>query len=91
MYSKNFIITYDEGRLFVLNLDKLRVEAITQIMRGISDVAICGKEIFVLEGPRSLIRLSSAPEPPNKTSKYYNITVLIVRCIYLFLCYVLSK
>lgn len=69
MYSKNFIITYDEGRLFVLNLDKLRVEAITQIMRGISDVAICGKEIFVLEGPRSLIRLSSAPEPPNKTTK----------------------
>lgn len=41
-------------------------------LRKINGVSICGSEIFILEGPRSVVRISNVPEPPNKmTSKFY--------------------
>lgn len=41
-------------------------------LRKIDGVSVCGSEIFILEGPRSVVRISNVPEPPNKmTSKFY--------------------
>lgn len=41
-------------------------------LRKINGVSLCGSEIFILEGPRSVVRISNVPEPPNKmTSKFY--------------------
>ncbi|XP_055390393.1 WD repeat-containing protein CG11141 isoform X2 [Condylostylus longicornis] len=64
-YLKKFFITNDDVSLYILNLEELKIEAIARNFRNIVDYAICGNEIFVLEGGRSLIRLSNKPEPPN--------------------------
>ncbi|XP_067626414.1 WD repeat-containing protein CG11141 [Eurosta solidaginis] len=63
------IVTHDESTLYVLNLDRLRVEAVARGFRKILDFCVCGKEIFVLEGSRSLLRLAPLPERPSKTAK----------------------
>ncbi|XP_075166840.1 WD repeat-containing protein CG11141 [Haematobia irritans] len=80
-YSKNFrniycyagqdslIVTHDECSLYILNLERLKVEAVAKGFRKIIDFCVCNKEIFVLEGERSLLRLAPMPEKPNKTSK----------------------
>lgn len=61
------IVTHDERALYVLNLERLRVEAVAKGFRKIIDFCVCNKEIFVLEGERSLLRLAPMPEKPNKT------------------------
>ncbi|XP_036345616.1 WD repeat-containing protein CG11141-like [Rhagoletis pomonella] len=63
------IVTHDESTLYVLNLDRLRVEAVARGFRKILDFCVCGKEIFILEGSRSLLRLAPLPEKPSKTAK----------------------
>ncbi|CAD7012197.1 unnamed protein product [Ceratitis capitata] len=63
------IVTHDESTLYILNLDRLRVEAVARGFRKILDFCVCGKEIFILEGSRSLLRLAPMPEKPNKTAK----------------------
>ncbi|XP_053964663.1 WD repeat-containing protein CG11141 [Anastrepha ludens] len=63
------IVTHDESTLYVLNLDRLRVEAVARGFRKILDFCVCGKEIFVLEGDRSLLRVAPMPEKPSKTAK----------------------
>lgn len=61
------IVTHDESTLYLLNLDRLRVEAVARGFRKILDFCVCDKEIFVLEGSRSLLRLAPMPEKPSKT------------------------
>lgn len=63
------IVTHDESTLYLLNLDRLRVEAVARGFRKILDFCVCDKEIFVLEGSRSLLRLAPMPEKPSKTAK----------------------
>ncbi|KAH8299751.1 hypothetical protein KR044_005474 [Drosophila immigrans] len=63
------LVTHDDATLYILNLERLRVEALARGFRKILDFCVCGKEIFVLEGERSLLRLAPLPEPPNKTAK----------------------
>ncbi|XP_065369566.1 WD repeat-containing protein CG11141 [Calliphora vicina] len=63
------IVTHDERALYVLNLERLRVEAVAKGFRKIIDFCVWNKEIFVLEGERSLLRLAPMPEKPNKTAK----------------------
>ncbi|XP_062137447.1 WD repeat-containing protein CG11141 [Drosophila sulfurigaster albostrigata] len=63
------LVTHDDATLYILNLERLRVEASASGFRKILDFCVCGKEIFVLEGERSLLRLAPMPEPPNKTAK----------------------
>ncbi|XP_050324124.1 WD repeat-containing protein CG11141 [Bactrocera neohumeralis] len=63
------IVTHDESTLYLLNLDRLRVEAVARGFRKILDFCVCDKEIFVLEGTRSLLRLAPMPEKPSKTAK----------------------
>lgn len=64
------IVTHDEKALYVLNLERLKVEAVAKGFRKIIDFCVCNKEIFVLEGERSILRLAPMPEKPNKTGKF---------------------
>ncbi|KAH8304548.1 hypothetical protein KR059_011918 [Drosophila kikkawai] len=65
----SLLVTHDDATLYILNLDKLKVEAVARGFRKILDFCVFGKEIFVLEGERSLLRLAPLPEPPNKKAK----------------------
>ncbi|EDW00950.1 WD repeat-containing protein CG11141 [Drosophila grimshawi] len=62
------LVTHDDVTLYILNLERLKVEAVARGFRKILDFCVCGKEIFVLEGERSLLRLGPLPERPNKTA-----------------------
>lgn len=63
------LVTHDDSTLYILNLERLKVEAVARGFRKILDFCVCGKEIFVLEGERSLLRMAPLPERPNKTTK----------------------
>lgn len=63
------LVTHDDAALYILNLERLKVEAVARGFRKILDFCVSGKEIFVLEGERSLLRLAPLPEKPNKTAK----------------------
>ncbi|EDW32298.1 GL11559 [Drosophila persimilis] len=65
----SLLVTHDDTTLYILNVDRLKVEAVARGFRKILDFCVYGKEIFVLEGERSLLRLAPLPEPPNKTAK----------------------
>ncbi|KAH8285132.1 hypothetical protein KR054_005378 [Drosophila jambulina] len=65
----SLLVTHDDASLYILNLDKLKVEAVARGFRKILDFCVYDKEIFVLEGERSLLRLAPLPEPPNKRAK----------------------
>lgn len=65
----SLLVTHDDAALYILNLERLKVEAVARGFRKILDFCVCGKEIFVLEGERSLLRLAPMPEKPNKTAK----------------------
>ncbi|XP_055902769.1 WD repeat-containing protein CG11141 [Eupeodes corollae] len=69
IYLNKYVVTHDETMLYILNLEQLKVEAVATGFRRIIDFCISNKEIFVLEGPRSLLRLAPCPEPPSKTAK----------------------
>uniref|UniRef100_A0A1B0AGG1 WD repeat-containing protein CG11141 n=1 Tax=Glossina pallidipes TaxID=7398 RepID=A0A1B0AGG1_GLOPL len=72
----SLIVTHNESELYVLNLDSLQVEAVAKGFRKIIDFCVCGKEIFILEGQRTLLRLAPMPEEPNKTARIiYNPTL----------------
>lgn len=66
-FMDTFLVTYNQDVIYFLNLDKLKVEASVKRLRKILSLAVCGSEIFILEGPRTLVRLSTAPEPPDRT------------------------
>ncbi|XP_052841424.1 LOW QUALITY PROTEIN: WD repeat-containing protein CG11141 [Drosophila gunungcola] len=65
----SLLVTHDDATLYILNLERLKVEAVARGFRKILDFCVCGKEIFVLEGERTLLRLAALPEPPYKTVK----------------------
>lgn len=65
------IVTHDEHSLYILNLERLKVEAVAKGFRKIIDFCVFNKEIFVLEGERSLLRLAPMPEKPNKIGMYH--------------------
>ncbi|XP_037951674.1 WD repeat-containing protein CG11141 [Teleopsis dalmanni] len=67
--TDTLIVTHDEINLYILNLDRLCVEAVAKGFRKILDFCVCDNEIFVLEGERSVLRLAPMPEKPNKTAK----------------------
>ncbi|KAH8418432.1 hypothetical protein KR222_010247 [Zaprionus bogoriensis] len=63
------LVTHDDAALYILNLERLKVEAVARGFRKILDFCVCGKEIFVLEGERSLLRLAPLPDRPNKQTQ----------------------
>lgn len=60
-YCGAYIVTYCDSVVYVVNLDKLKVEATIRRLRRIQYLAVSGSEIFILEGGRSLVRLALAP------------------------------
>lgn len=71
-YKDAYILTHNEHTIFIINLEKLKVEAKVQRLRHIHCLVICDWEIFVLEGGRSLVRLSILPERIRDGSVVYN-------------------
>ncbi|KAI8438724.1 hypothetical protein MSG28_011137 [Choristoneura fumiferana] len=63
VYRDSFLVAHNEHFLYVLDPDSLRATAVVDDLRRILSVAVNKDEIFVLEGPRSLLRLAHAPEP----------------------------
>lgn len=72
-YRNAYILTHNEHTIFIINLEKLKVEATVRRLRRIHSLAICDWEIFVLEGGRSLVRLSILPEQIRDGSVVYNV------------------
>lgn len=62
LYLDDYIVVWSLNSVYVLSLKNLQIEAVANGFRNISDIAIAGKEIFVLENCRSLTRLSPAPD-----------------------------
>lgn len=61
-YNGSFIITHCDTVIYIINLEKLKIEATIRRLRKIQYLACNGWEIFVLEGGRSLIRIAPFPE-----------------------------
>ncbi|EDW74602.1 uncharacterized protein Dwil_GK22008 [Drosophila willistoni] len=65
----SLVVTHDDATLYILNIESLKVEAVARGFRKILDFCVNGKEIFVLEGERSLLRLAPVPEKPNRKAQ----------------------
>ncbi|XP_068620352.1 WD repeat-containing protein CG11141 [Battus philenor] len=63
VFREHFLVTHDERLLYVLDPRSLTAVAVVDDLRRIMSVSVNKEEIFVLEGPRSLVRLAHAPEP----------------------------
>ncbi|CAH2042718.1 unnamed protein product, partial [Iphiclides podalirius] len=63
VFREHFLVTHDERLLYVLDPRSLTAVAVVDDLRRIISVSVNKDEIFVLEGPRSLLRLAHAPEP----------------------------
>uniref|UniRef100_A0A1Y1MJB7 HPS5-like beta-propeller domain-containing protein n=2 Tax=Photinus pyralis TaxID=7054 RepID=A0A1Y1MJB7_PHOPY len=62
-FQDHLLVTYNNDVVYVLNPKELTVDAMISNLRGVLGVAVCKDEIFILEGERSLIRISENPEP----------------------------
>ena len=54
------IVSYNNDWLLIVDSDKRKVVGYTGKFRCITDVSVCGTDIFVLEGKRSLVCLSKS-------------------------------
>lgn len=61
-FMGKFIVTYCESMVFIVNVDKLKVMATIKRLRKIQYLTVNGNEIFIVEGGRSIVRLSIVPE-----------------------------
>lgn len=64
-YNNSHILTHNDHTIFIVNLEKLKIEATVRRIRRIQYLAISGWEIFVVEGGGSLIRISITAEKIN--------------------------
>lgn len=62
LYLDDYIVTCSEDVLYILNINKFTVEVSIKRLRKILDISIIDSEIFILEGPRTLIRIATSPE-----------------------------
>lgn len=62
LYLDDYIVTCSENVLYILNINKFTVEVSIKRLRKILDISIIDSEIFILEGPRTLIRIATSPE-----------------------------
>lgn len=62
-FHDHLLVTYNNDVVYILNPKELTVDAMISNLRGVLGVAVCKDEIFILEGERSLIRISENPEP----------------------------
>ncbi|XP_031622315.1 WD repeat-containing protein CG11141 isoform X2 [Contarinia nasturtii] len=61
-YLGQYIVTYCETMVFIVNLEKLKVMATIKRLRNIQYLTVNGNEIFIVEGGRSIVRISIVPE-----------------------------
>lgn len=62
-FGDNLLVTYSSEVIYVLDPTNLLVIATISHLRRILSVSAYKDELFVLEGDRSLIRISFKPEP----------------------------
>lgn len=72
-YCDSFIVTYSDGIVYIINLEKLKVVATIRRLRKIQYLAINGSEIFILEHGRSIVRL--APTPDSMCNQHQQFTL----------------
>ncbi|XP_049876857.1 WD repeat-containing protein CG11141 [Pectinophora gossypiella] len=63
VFREHFLVSHNEHILYILDPRSLTAVAVLDDLRRILSVCVNKDEIFVLEGPRSLVRLAHAPEP----------------------------
>ncbi|KAM3959369.1 WD repeat-containing protein CG11141-like [Aphomia sociella] len=63
VFREHFLVSHNEHFLYILDPRSLTAVAVVDDFRRILSVSVNKDEIFVLEGPRSLVRLAHAPEP----------------------------
>ncbi|CAH0401470.1 unnamed protein product [Chilo suppressalis] len=62
VFRDQFLVTHDARALYVLEPRAARAVCVLDALRRILSVSVNKEEIFVLEGPRSLVRLAAAPD-----------------------------
>lgn len=72
-FQEKFVLSVANDMLFVLDLDQMKVIASLTRARRIMDIATYKHEIIILEGPRSLIRLSTLPDSSRTTILFKNV------------------
>uniref|UniRef100_A0A2A4K6F6 Uncharacterized protein n=1 Tax=Heliothis virescens TaxID=7102 RepID=A0A2A4K6F6_HELVI len=63
VFREHFLVSHNEHVLYILDPRSLTAVAVVDDLRRILSVSVNKDEVFVLEGPRSLVRLAHAPEP----------------------------
>lgn len=69
-FMAKFIVTYCESMVFIIDLNKLKVLATIRRLRKIQYLTVNGNEIFIVEGGRSIVRVSIEPEHLPGGGKY---------------------
>lgn len=61
-FMGKFIVTYCDTMVFIVDVDKLKVMATIRRLRKIQYLCVNRNEIFIVEGGRSIVRISTVPE-----------------------------
>lgn len=69
VFKEQFIVTYNDSIVYFLDLELLKVVAVIRRLRRIESLAVCGSEIFIVEGPRNVIRISDMPDMMRKSGQ----------------------
>ncbi|KAJ8718183.1 hypothetical protein PYW07_006113 [Mythimna separata] len=69
VFREHFLVSHNEHVLYILDPRSLTAVAVVDDLRRILSVSVNKDEIFVLEGPRSLLRLAHAPEPASRAAE----------------------
>lgn len=75
-FDENRVLTSAENVIYLLNLKELIVEQVVQNLRGVLDISVNNREVFILETSRNLIRLGVEPENDRPTRKVELLTPL---------------
>ncbi|XP_060519707.1 WD repeat-containing protein CG11141 [Cylas formicarius] len=62
VFCGRFLVTYGADVIYILDPEKMTLISTVSRLRGALDVAVSEDEIFILEGDRSLIRVSFRPD-----------------------------
>ncbi|CAG9563727.1 unnamed protein product [Danaus chrysippus] len=62
VFREHFLVSHNEHILYILDPRSLTAVAVVDDLRRILSVSVSREEVFVLEGPRSLVRLAHAPD-----------------------------
>lgn len=69
VFKEQFIVTYNDSVVYLLDLEALKVVAVIRRLRQIESLAVCGSEIYIVEGARNVIRISDLPDMMRKSGQ----------------------